>query len=234
MRARRGSTRRRARECDSGSRGSRWREGSNWRGGFGRSAGRWSSWKRAQDPREKLEAAVLAAEIDRVYLEWGLEEIRGLEIDGEAATPAALIEKGPLDLATEILARIKRGVRSERRPTKKLIVAFHFLRGDGARWECDACRRQGLEARRRCGFLPEERRGAKRIGVGARAGVDGGMPEVAGDGGEYRAAGEILRLEDLGMGGSDGARGGCISGAGTRAAEGGIEWQVIRRTVGLS
>lgn len=61
-----------------------------------------------QDPREKLEAAVLAAEIDRVYLEWGLEEIQGLAIDGESATPAALIEKGPLDLAKEMLVRIKR------------------------------------------------------------------------------------------------------------------------------
>jgi len=61
-----------------------------------------------QDPREKLEAAVLAAEIDRVYLEWGLEEIQGLAIDGDAATPAMLIEKGPLDLAKEMLARIKR------------------------------------------------------------------------------------------------------------------------------
>jgi len=61
-----------------------------------------------QDPREKLEAAVLAAEIDRVYLEWGLEEIAGLTIDGEPATPEALIEKGPMDLAREILVRIKR------------------------------------------------------------------------------------------------------------------------------
>jgi hypothetical protein len=61
-----------------------------------------------QDPREKLEAAVLAAEIDRIYLEWGLEEMQGLSIDGEAATPAALIEKGPLELAKEILAQIKR------------------------------------------------------------------------------------------------------------------------------
>ena len=61
-----------------------------------------------QDPREKLEAAVLTAEIDRVYLEWGLEEIRGLAIDGDPATPAALIEKGPLDLAKEMLSRIKR------------------------------------------------------------------------------------------------------------------------------
>jgi hypothetical protein len=54
-------------------------------------------------------------------------------------------------------------VRADRRSTKKLVVAFHFLRGNGSRWECDACRKQGLEARRRCGFLPEERRGAKRI-----------------------------------------------------------------------
>ena len=60
-----------------------------------------------EDAREKLEAAVLAAEIDRAYLEWGLVAIEGLEIDGEAATPAALIGRGPLDLATEILARIK-------------------------------------------------------------------------------------------------------------------------------
>jgi len=70
-----------------------------------------------QDPREKLEAAVLAAEIDRVYLEWGLEAIEGLEIDGEAATPVALIEKGPLDLAKEMLGRIKRecGLSEEQR-----------------------------------------------------------------------------------------------------------------------
>jgi hypothetical protein len=61
-----------------------------------------------KDPREKLEAAVLATEIDSVYLEWGLEEIQGLTIDGEAATPPALIEKGPLDLAKEMLGRIKR------------------------------------------------------------------------------------------------------------------------------
>ena len=69
------------------------------------------------DPREKLEAAVLAAEIDRAYLDWGLEEIQGLEIDGEPATPAALIEKGPMDLAKEILDRIKRecGLSEEQR-----------------------------------------------------------------------------------------------------------------------
>jgi hypothetical protein len=59
------------------------------------------------DAREKLEAVVLAGEIDRAYLEWGLEAVEGLSIDGEAATPEMLIEKGPVDLAEEILARIK-------------------------------------------------------------------------------------------------------------------------------
>jgi hypothetical protein len=47
------------------------------------------------------------------------------------------------------------------------MVAFHFQASsqslNGAAWKCDECRRQGLEARRRCGFLPEERRGAKRL-----------------------------------------------------------------------
>ncbi len=59
------------------------------------------------DAREKIEAAVLAGEIDQAYLEWGLEEIQGLTIDGEAATPAALIARGPIALASEILKRIK-------------------------------------------------------------------------------------------------------------------------------
>lgn len=59
------------------------------------------------DVREKLEAVVLQGEIDRVYLAWGLEAIEGLEIDGEEATPASLIEKGPANLAAEILGRIR-------------------------------------------------------------------------------------------------------------------------------
>jgi hypothetical protein len=57
--------------------------------------------------QEKLDAAVLQGEIDRAYLEWGLEAIEGLEIDGSAATPEALIERGPADLAAEILRRIR-------------------------------------------------------------------------------------------------------------------------------
>lgn len=59
------------------------------------------------DVRDKLEATVLAAEIDRVYLDWGLAGVEGLEIDGAAATTESLIEHGPVGLAEEILARIK-------------------------------------------------------------------------------------------------------------------------------
>ena len=57
------------------------------------------------DARSKIEATVLAAEVDRAYLEWGLAAVTGLEIDGAAATPEALIERGPAELAAEVLAR---------------------------------------------------------------------------------------------------------------------------------
>ena len=57
--------------------------------------------------RDKLEATVLGAEIDRAYLEWGLVSVEGLEIDGAAATPETVVERGPVELAVEILGRIK-------------------------------------------------------------------------------------------------------------------------------
>lgn len=43
----------------------------------------------------------------------------------------------------------------ERRRKKKLIVAFHFQLGNQAAWKCDACRKSGLERKRRCGWLGE-------------------------------------------------------------------------------
>ena len=52
--------------------------------------------------------------------------------------------------------------RAERRRKKKLLVAFHFQFSNQAGWECDACRRSGLEIRRRCGWLrlPHDGKGA--------------------------------------------------------------------------
>lgn len=37
---------------------------------------------------------------------------------------------------------------------KKLIVALHFQFSNQAGWECDRCRKAGLETKRRCGWLP--------------------------------------------------------------------------------
>lgn len=62
----------------------------------------------SSDLREKLDGAVVKAEIDRAYLLWGLEEIEGLEIDGERATAESVVERGPADLAEEILGSIRR------------------------------------------------------------------------------------------------------------------------------
>jgi hypothetical protein len=56
---------------------------------------------------EKIEANILAQEIDAMYLRWGLVSIDGLSIDGEPATAAQLLEKGPEDLAREIVSAIK-------------------------------------------------------------------------------------------------------------------------------
>ena len=59
------------------------------------------------DVSEKLEAAVVAGEIDRVYLSWGLRKIEGLTVDGEPATPEVAMAQGPEELCREIVATIK-------------------------------------------------------------------------------------------------------------------------------
>ncbi len=71
----------------------------------------------SEDPREKLEAAALAAEIDQLYLKWGLKRVEGLTLDGEPATPESLIAIGPEELSKEILTAIRRecGLTDEER-----------------------------------------------------------------------------------------------------------------------
>jgi hypothetical protein len=58
-------------------------------------------------PADKMEAALLASEIDRIYALWGLKDVTGLEVDGLAATPESLAASGPEDLFREALAAIK-------------------------------------------------------------------------------------------------------------------------------
>jgi hypothetical protein len=57
--------------------------------------------------KDRMDASLLGAEIDRLYVEWGVEEVRGISFDGRAADPASLIEIGPEDLFREALAAVK-------------------------------------------------------------------------------------------------------------------------------
>jgi hypothetical protein len=52
----------------------------------------------------------LGGGIDREFIEWGLEEVEGLEIDGKASTPADLIESGPESLVQEALRAVRSAV----------------------------------------------------------------------------------------------------------------------------
>jgi hypothetical protein len=59
------------------------------------------------DLQERVEANLLAQEIDEMYLRWGLASIELLSTDGEPSTVESLIEKGPESLAREIVRAIK-------------------------------------------------------------------------------------------------------------------------------
>jgi hypothetical protein len=56
---------------------------------------------------DKMKVGLLAAEVDRIYVRWGLREIEGILIDGEAATPQTLSALGPEELFLEALAAVK-------------------------------------------------------------------------------------------------------------------------------
>lgn len=56
---------------------------------------------------DKIEAGILAQEIDAMYLRWGLVNIDGMTIDGEPVDCESLIEKGPEGLASEIVQAVK-------------------------------------------------------------------------------------------------------------------------------
>ena len=60
-----------------------------------------------QTPSDRMDAALLQTEIDRLFLTWGLRAISGLELDGADATPQLLAEAGPEDLFREALAAVR-------------------------------------------------------------------------------------------------------------------------------
>ena len=55
----------------------------------------------------RAEANLLAGEIDRILLRWGLRSVTGMTINGAPATPEAVIDEGPEELCRALLAAIK-------------------------------------------------------------------------------------------------------------------------------
>ncbi len=87
-----------------------------------------------RDPLAEADAALATAEIDRVYLLWGLERIEGLEIDGEAATPQGLAEAGPEGLVREALEAVRREVGlsgDERKNSESHSISCKATKPDG-------------------------------------------------------------------------------------------------------
>lgn len=62
------------------------------------------------DSADELEASLSEMLVQRLLLEWGLVEITGLTVDGEAGTTQILIEKGPEALAEEVLVAVRKEI----------------------------------------------------------------------------------------------------------------------------
>jgi len=60
-----------------------------------------------KEASDEMDASILAAEIERLYLRWGLVSLEGLAVDGGPASPDLLVERGPESLTREIIRAIQ-------------------------------------------------------------------------------------------------------------------------------
>jgi hypothetical protein len=80
-------------------------------------AGRTTFLAASGDAGDKMDAALLQAEIERVYVMWGVKAVDGLTVDGIVAGPEVLAAGGPEELFQEALAAVRRetGLSEEER-----------------------------------------------------------------------------------------------------------------------
>ena len=66
---------------------------------------------------DQMDAGLLRAEIERLYVTWGVKAVSGLAVDGTIAGPELLAEAGPEELFREALAAVRRetGLSEEER-----------------------------------------------------------------------------------------------------------------------
>ena len=62
---------------------------------------------RAGDLSDQLEAGLAELLVKKLYIEWGLAAIEGLNIDGKPASTEALLQAGPESLTEEIASSIQ-------------------------------------------------------------------------------------------------------------------------------
>ena len=105
----------------------------DWRGRFGRSDGGWSFWKQATTPGKKSKRRCWQRKSTRRISSGDLRALRAMD-RRRGRNPSSGHRKGPMALSMEILSARESRVRIKRERTKKLIVAFHFLRSDQAGW----------------------------------------------------------------------------------------------------
>jgi hypothetical protein len=69
------------------------------------------------DAGDQMDAVLLGAEIERMYVAWGVKAVAGLVVDNRAAGPELLAEAGPEELFREALAAVRRetGLSEEER-----------------------------------------------------------------------------------------------------------------------
>ena len=69
------------------------------------------------DTGDQMDAVLLGAEIERMYVVWGVKAVSGLVVDSREAGPELLAEAGPEELFREALAAVRRetGLSEEER-----------------------------------------------------------------------------------------------------------------------
>jgi hypothetical protein len=71
----------------------------------------------SEDVGDKMEAALLQAEIERTYVSWGVKAVSGLKVNGTVADVELMVAEGPEALFREALAAVRHeaGLNEEER-----------------------------------------------------------------------------------------------------------------------
>ena len=72
-----------------------------------RELARQNEYLRTGDPGDQLEGIIGDLLVEKLYLDWGLADVSGLNIDGTPASAADVIERGPERLTHEIAQALR-------------------------------------------------------------------------------------------------------------------------------